>query len=196
MEARMEIEEIRRMVAARLSEKRARHTLSVAKLAGELADLFGEDAAKAELAGTLHDCAKHMAIEEQLAFARDNGVALTDDDLASPGVVHAKIGAFLARREFGVGDEAVISAVRTHSTGRAGMSRLEKIVMAADYLEPNRPWEFRAAMLDCVRGDLEKGVLEMIRHRLLDVIGKGKPVHPASVAFYNWQRGQIRERER
>jgi predicted HD superfamily hydrolase involved in NAD metabolism len=183
----MEISEIRRIVGGRLSAKRARHTEAVAALAGELAGEIGEDPRKAELAGWLHDCAKHMSIEEQLAFAAKNGIALSADDHVSLGMIHARLGAFLAATEFGVRDEDVLTAIRFHATGRAGMSRFEKLVMAADYLEPNRPFDFRERVLARVRADFEAGMLEVVKSRLLAVIAKGRPVHPDSVAFYDEQ---------
>lgn len=185
----MDVTEIRRVVGGRLSAKRARHTEAVAALAAELARELGEDPDRAALAAWLHDYAKHMSIEAQLAFAAANGIPLSADDRLCLGMIHARIGAFLAEVELGVRDEGVLAAVRYHATGRAGMSRFEKLLMAADYLEPNRPFDFRERVLAEVRADFEKGMLSVIGSRLLAMIAKGRPVHPDSVAFYNEQIG-------
>jgi predicted HD superfamily hydrolase involved in NAD metabolism len=188
----MELAEIRRIVAAKLSETRARHTESVAALAIDLAGLVGEDPARAELAAWLHDCAKHMSIDEQIAFAARERIALSENDFISKGVIHSRLGAWLAVHEYGVRDAEVVSAVLHHSTGRARMPRFEKLLMAADYLEPNRPFDFREATLAEVRADFERGMLAVIGNRLLAVIAKGRPVHPDSIAFYNSQLSLVR----
>jgi len=184
----MEIAEIKKRVGGLLNEKRLRHTESVAALAMELSRGIGEDPQRAEIAAWLHDCAKYMTIEEQIAFAAEKEIALTEDDLRSKGVIHSRIGVWLAINEYGVRDAEILSAVLNHSTGRAGMSRFSKLLMAADYLEPNRPFDFRARVLDVVRRDFEQGLLEVIGNRLLAVIAKAKPVHPDSIFFYNSQR--------
>ena len=98
---------------------------------------WGADADLAAEAGILHDITKKLDTPEQLELCRRYGCTLTQEDLDSPKTIHAITGALVARDQFGVGD-AVYSAIRWHTTGRADMRLLEKIVYMADYMEPTR----------------------------------------------------------
>ena len=112
----MNMEQIRESVKSRQSKKRYEHTLGVMYTAAALAMRYKEDVDKALLAGLLHDCAK--------AFAGD--------------LEHAKLGAQMAREEYGVDDTYITDAIFYHTTGRPNMTLLDKIIYIADYMEPNR----------------------------------------------------------
>ncbi len=117
-----------------LSKERYRHTLGVEKTAVELARRYGEDVEKARLAALLHDCARCLDSGEmrRLVGNRAGNTTLR-------ALMHAPAGAALARQKYGVEDHAVLSAIRWHTTGHEGMTKLEKIVYLADFIEPNRP---------------------------------------------------------
>ena len=114
------------------------HTMEVASTAANLAMCYGEDPAKAELAGLLHDCAKCMSLNKMLKICEKSGVPLSDIEKTSGSLLHSKAGAVLAACKYGVEDEDILNAIRYHTTGRPGMSLLEKIVFVADYIEPGR----------------------------------------------------------
>ncbi len=152
----MDIAAIRERIGDRLSDKRFRHTEGVAGLAAELAARLGEDVTAIETAAWLHDAAKSMSIEEQLDYASKHAISLSEDDLLSRGVVHARIGAHIAFEEFGIRDEEILFAIYHHPTGHPKMKTFHKILMAADYLEPNRTFDFRQKLLDEVYGDFER----------------------------------------
>ncbi len=117
-----------------LSKERYRHTLGVEKTAVELAVLYGEDVEKARLAALLHDCARCLDSGEMRRLV---GNRMGNTTLRA--LMHAPAGATLARQKYGVEDHAILSAIRWHTTGHEGMTRLEKIVYLADFIEPNRP---------------------------------------------------------
>ena len=131
-------EEIKAVLKETLKSKRYKHTIGVAKTAKKLAKHYGEDPERAYLAGLLHDCAKNVPKEERIALAESYGCVLSDVEKRQTGLIHAKLGAAMAKRDFGVEDEEILSAIRCHTVGRPGMTLLEKIIFVADYIEPNR----------------------------------------------------------
>ncbi len=189
----MDIEAIKQKVGERLGAKRFRHTEGVAGLAVELAGKLGEDPKAAAVAAWLHDVAKAMSIEEQLDYAARHGLPLSEDDYVSKGVIHARVGAHIASEEFGLRDKEVLFAIYHHPTGHGRMNRFHKILMAADYLEPNRTFEFRERLLDGVIKDFESGMLGVIRNRLEYILAKGDTIHPNSIDFYNLQLRIVNE---
>lgn len=119
-------------------EKRYEHTLGVAYTAMCLAMRYGESLKNAELAGLLHDCAKCMDDEKRIAICEKHHIGITELERRNPFLLHAKVGSFLAMHTYKVQDADVINAILNHTTGRPGMSQLEKIIFVADYIEPGR----------------------------------------------------------
>lgn len=117
-----------------LSKERYRHTLGVEQTAVELARRYGEDLEKTRVAALLHDCARCLDSVEMRKLVGD-GVG----DTTLRALMHAPAGAELARQKYGVEDRQILSAIRWHTTGHEGMTKLEKIVYLADFIEPNRP---------------------------------------------------------
>lgn len=123
----------------RLSDKRMKHTLGVVKAAVMLAkrhfpEITPEDA---EVAALMHDFTKEYPVEKHLEICKTYGVEVTEEEIASPKLLHAKSGAALAKAVYGLKPE-IVSAVRWHTTGKSGMSPLEAVLYFADYIEENR----------------------------------------------------------
>lgn len=134
-----EIEKLRRAMEKELSTGRYTHTLGVAYTAAALAMAHAEDMEKAMIAGLLHDCAKSMHGSELVAICEKARLNVTAVERSNPtALLHAKAGAYLAERKYGVTDGDILNAIRYHTTGRPDMSRLEKILYIADYIEPGR----------------------------------------------------------
>ena len=130
--------ELIRTLEQELNYKRFIHTLAVAGTAASLAMCYGASVEKAELAGLLHDCAKCIPNKKKIKMCDENGVTLTEFERSHPFLIHAKLGAFIAGRHYGVSDPEILSAITWHTTGKPEMSLLEKIVYIADYIEPMR----------------------------------------------------------
>ena len=133
-----DLRKIRRSMENKLDHKRYEHTLGVAYTAAALAMRYGEDMHKALLAGLLHDCAKCMSNDKRLAICEKYNIAISEAERKNPFLLHAKVGSFLAMKKYGGSDKNVINAILNHTTGRPGMSLLEKIIWIADYIEPGR----------------------------------------------------------
>ena len=93
---------------------------------------------KAQVAGLLHDCAKCIPAKKKLKLCERENIFMSPYEKKNPFMLHAKLGAYLAREKYDVEDEEILSAIVWHTTGRPHMSLLEKIIFIADYIEPNR----------------------------------------------------------
>ena len=118
--------------------KRFEHTIGVEYTAAALAMRYDCDIRKAQAAGLLHDCAKCLTDEKRLSICEKNGIPITEAERRSPFLLHAKVGAYLAKEKYGITNQDILNAIQNHTTGRRGMSLLEKIIFVADYIEPGR----------------------------------------------------------
>lgn len=158
-----------------LTKDRFDHTLGVAYTAAALAMRHGADIQKALTAGMLHDCAKCLKHEEQLRICQDNELPVSDIELRNPSLLHAKAGAFLAKTRYHVDDPEILDAIRYHTTGRPDMTKMDKIIYIADFIEPNRKM---LPEMDQIRAesfaDLDLGLFHILKNTLsyLDQIKK------------------------
>lgn len=144
--------DLRVKVMNSLEEKRFAHTLGVCAAAVKMAGVYKENPEKAYVAALLHDCAKNIPEDEMYELCEEKNVELDEYEKRMPALVHAKLGAQIAKEKYGVFDEDIINAVRWHTLGRKEMSRLEKIIFVADMVEENRKFpgvdRLRAKMYD------------------------------------------------
>ena len=118
--------------------KRFTHTLGVEYTAAALAMRYSEDVERAQIAGLLHDCAKCMENDKLLSVCEKYHLPATDVETRNPYLLHARVGSYLAKKEYKIEDPEILSAILYHTTGRPGMTLLEKIIFTADYIEPGR----------------------------------------------------------
>ena len=175
----LSMEELERVVTTLVHPNRIAHILGCSDTAIALAKRWGADETDAARAGLLHDITKALDGPLQLTVCREYGMVLDAFSRENPKTLHAHTGAMVAKRIFGEND-AVVSAIDSHTTGKAGMNTLEKIIYIADYVEPNRKFpgveELRTAAFEDVDRAMEMG-LEMT----LDLLKKeGKVISKAS----------------
>ncbi len=172
-----------------LTPKRFAHTLSVAATARQLALRHGADPLRAEMAGLLHDCAKCLPLKDMQRIARDN--RLTDDpgEMETGALLHAIVGKHVARTEYGVTDEAVLSAIRSHTTGLPGMSKTDMAVWLADAIEPTRaPYPMLEELRAMAEVSLEKAILLSMESSLAYLRKKGWTISPVTAQTAAWLR--------
>jgi nicotinate-nucleotide adenylyltransferase len=169
----------------KLGAERFRHTLNVAESAKLLAVKYGADAEKATLAGLLHDIMKDTSKEEQLYIIENSGIILTCADKASPKLWHSIAGAAYLRDELKITDADIFNAVRYHTTGRAGMSLLEKVIYIADYISADRTYSGIEEMRRLAEINLEDAMLFALEFCINKLVETGKVIHPDSVDCYN-----------
>ncbi|MDL2301922.1 bis(5'-nucleosyl)-tetraphosphatase (symmetrical) YqeK [Lachnospiraceae bacterium OttesenSCG-928-D06] len=158
-----ETKKIRKAMEKNLDVKRFEHTLGVAYTAASIAMYYDADIKNSELAGLLHDCAKCISHDKKIVICEKHNINISNTERQNPDLLHCKVGSFLAMEEYHVTDLDVINAILNHTTGRPGMSLLEKIVFVADYIEPNRR---KAPNLKAIRKlafqDLDMAVLKIL----------------------------------
>ncbi len=177
--------EIKQILSKKLSKNRYEHTLGVCETAIALAKRFGEDESKAYLAALLHDCAKYMSTKEQIEYANDHGIKLSEEELLCPPVIHAPIGAEIARIEYGVKDRDVLGAIRYHTVAKEDMSVLEKIIYTADMIEPNREFDGAEELRTLASKSLDETFKACLKASLMFNITDNKRVHPNSLKCWN-----------
>ncbi|REK76138.1 bis(5'-nucleosyl)-tetraphosphatase (symmetrical) YqeK [Paenibacillus paeoniae] len=180
----MDRQRIMELVRAEMPERRWRHTEGVMETAISLSRRYGEDPQRAELAAIIHDVAKFWPIERQGNAIRDNGLNLDVLDYDKE-LWHAVVGAWVAEHDFGVTDVGVLDAIRYHTSGRRGMSKLEKIVWLADYIEPGRDFPGVDAIRALSEEHLEKAVLAGLDGTIGFLIAKGKRIYPLTIEARN-----------
>lgn len=131
------IERLQEVVVSLLKPNRVAHVLGCRETAVELARLYGADETDAARAALLHDITKALDGQLQLTMCRCYGTMLDKFSQKNPKTLHALTGSLVAERIFGE-NEAVVEAIRCHTTGKADMNLLQKILYVADYVEPNR----------------------------------------------------------
>lgn len=132
------ISRINRKLKKELDKERYEHTQGVMYTAAALAMCHGADIDRALLAGLLHDCAKCIPGAKKVKLCEKYHLKVTAVERENPSLLHAKLGAYLAEKKYHVKDQGILNAIKSHTTGRPGMSLLEKIIYIADYMEPGR----------------------------------------------------------
>lgn len=173
------------MLESRLKPKRFQHSLNVAQSAVELALRFDADADKAYIAGLLHDITKNDSNEKQLQIFEKHGILLSDVEECNPKLWHAMTGSLFVQDVFSITDAEIIGAIRYHTTGKAGMTLLEKVVFIADYISAERDYKDVDVMRRLSTYSLEQASLYALKFSLASLSEKQKPIHPDSLAYYN-----------
>lgn len=134
----MELKVIQEKLEKKLKKERYNHTIGVMYTAASLAMRYGEDINTAMTAGLLHDCGKFAPVAEQMELCQKYGIHLTEAEQNIPALIHAKLGMFLAEKEYHIHDKRILDTIQYHTTGKPNMNLLEKIIYLADYIEPGR----------------------------------------------------------
>lgn len=167
-----------------LKATRLKHTYSVAEEAVKLAKQYGEDPQKAELAALCHDMVRNEAPETLDAYVREFGLPERLAD--NVNLSHGKVAAELLKRDYGVTDEDIINAVSFHTTGRAGMSTLEKIIFLADAIEPGRDYPSVEKLRKTAYTDLDRACMDSLAGSVEFVRSKGEYLDPDTVDALNY----------
>ncbi len=150
-------EALEQAVVSLLKPNRVAHVLGCRQTAEEMAAIFGADREDARRAALLHDITKALDGPLQLTLCREYGITLDDFSAQNPKTLHALTGSMVAERIFGE-NGSVVAAVRSHTTGKADMNTLEKIIYVADYVEPNRNFDGVEQLRQLAYTDLDSGL--------------------------------------
>jgi len=181
----LDIPELRACSYAMVQEKRVRHIRGTEEEAVRLARRWGADENLARRAGILHDCTKYLTGEEHIAICEQYGVPLDELERTAPKLLHSKTGACMARYVFGEPDE-VYQAIFWHTTAKADMTTLEKILYVADYMEPNRDFDGVERLRRLAYQDLDKALLLGVETTVQEMEERQLPVHANTLQARAW----------
>ncbi len=171
--------ELEQVVISLLKPNRVAHVLGCRDTAVELARRWGADPVDAERAALLHDITKALDGHLQLDLCRAYGVELDAFSRAYPKTLHALTGSLVAQRIFGE-NQKVVDAICCHTTGKADMNMLEKIIYVADYMEPNRDFPGVEELRYLTTVDMTQALIKGLS-MTIDVLKKqGSTVSPGS----------------
>ncbi|QLK86028.1 HD domain-containing protein [Staphylococcus sp. 17KM0847] len=175
------------LVEQKLPKKRYKHSLRVAETAVKLAELYEGDKEKAELAGILHDFCKY----DDLSYLYQQVTKYQlDSDLLSYGseILHGPICAVVMKNEYGISDEEVLQAIYYHTTGRKQMTKTEKLVFIADYIEPKREIPGVEEIREMVYSGkgLDRTIYEISKRTVLYLVGKDISVYQPTIDCLNY----------
>jgi predicted HD superfamily hydrolase involved in NAD metabolism len=190
----MNIDDIKSRLQMMLSQKRFSHSTHVMEASRILAEKYGEDIGKAELAGLIHDCAKDMDKSSTFALCKKYDIIVDSIMKKQPEILHGMVGAFLARDLFEVDDKSVLAAVTNHTMGCENMNKLSSIVFIADYIEAGRSYEGVEKIRKAAESSLEEAIVAGVDSTIEDILKKGKLLHPQIVLTRNWALEQLKGR--
>ena len=183
------MEELEEAVIALMNPNRVAHVLGCRDTAVELARVYGENEVDAARAGLLHDITKAIDGPLQLTLCDEYGIVLDTFSRSFPKTLHALTGSLVAQRIFGE-NENVVSAICHHTTGRANMTLLEKIIYIADYVERNRDFPGVEEMRRLAYTDLDKAVLMGLESAVAHVKRQGQDLAPATLEALEFLKHQ------
>lgn len=181
------LEECKKWLKENLNDERYRHSIGTAECASKLAEKFGLDKERAYFCGLIHDCAKCIPssdLKDMIISCKD----LCEGELNNPKTYHAPAGAIMAKENFCVEDEEILSAIRWHTLGKENMSKFEKIIFLADKIEAEtRPEEWTApikAVLDEENG-LDKAILVCYKNTIKSLVERNLKICKTTIDIYN-----------
>ncbi|WP_455717955.1 bis(5'-nucleosyl)-tetraphosphatase (symmetrical) YqeK [Anaerosporobacter sp.] len=172
-----------------LKPKRYLHSLGVQFTCASLAMRYECDIMKAQVAGILHDLAKYYDASEQISRCEQNNIPISDIERKQPYLLHGKLAACYAKSEYGIEDEEILQAMAYHTTGKPDMSKLEKIVFLADYIEPSRRMipgltEIRKLAFE----DLDLAVYTTLKNTLNYLKSNGQTIDNTTIEAYEYYK--------
>ena len=177
-------DEMRKGILSRLKGYRYEHSLGVERAAIWLAEKYGGDPEKAGVAAILHDITKHLSPQEQLNLCEKYGIIPCTVEKSEPKLLHGKTAAAIARAEYGM-PEDVCTAIACHTTGRHGMTILDKILYLADYIEETRDFPGVDKARKLAKHDIDRALLYCYDQTLIELVERGKLIHSDTIAAYN-----------
>ena len=174
-----------------LDRDRFEHSEGVMYTAAALAMRYGENLEKAQIAGILHDCAKCIPDNKKLKICEKNHIEITEAEKCSPFLLHAKVGAYIAKEKYDIEDAEILDAIACHTTGKPAMTLLDKIIYISDYIEPMRS---KASNLEEVRKmafvDLDETLFKILSDTLVYLENSSKKMDPMTMQTYEYYREQ------
>lgn len=181
----MNRDELLGKVKEQMTDHRFTHTLGVASTAVALAERYGADKQKAELAGILHDFCKYWDKDRMKELIEQSELIPRDLLSYDKELWHAPVGALVVERDLHIEDAEVLNAIRFHTSGRPGMSLLERILWLADYIEPGRHFPGVEEIRELANQDLNRALVRALGNTITFLVKQQKRIYPLTIQTYN-----------
>lgn len=190
----MNREKALRIVREQLTERRYIHTIGVMDTGIELAKKNGVDEKKAELAAIFHDYAKFRNKDEMRNIILEQ--SMPQDLLAHHDELwHAPVGAYLVEKEVGITDKDVLEAIKCHTSGKINMSKLDKVLYVADYIEPSRDFPGVEEVRESAEESLDIAVIKAMKNTISYLLQRNQPIYPDTFHAYNDMTMKVKGRK-
>lgn len=181
------LESLREIVKNRVTEKRYIHTLGVEEKAVELAKKYGVDEEKARIAAILHDIAKSVEVGKLEEVCRKYFAdELTEEDIKITEILHGFVGYMIVKEELKIEDEEILEAIKYHTIGKKGLSKLGRIIYIADGIEKNRDYPNVKKIREIVDRDLDEGIIYEIDKKIEYLESIGGKIHRNTLEMRDW----------
>jgi nicotinate-nucleotide adenylyltransferase len=174
-----------------MSAKRYQHSLAVEEQAYKLAQIHGGDVARSVTAALLHDVARDMEPEKQLALIEKHKISFAESEKKERALWHAGAGAVYVQECLGIGDEEIIGAILHHTSGCANMNLTEKIVFVADKVSKDRNFEAVAKERKKAESSLEDVIFKYVKNMVSSLVARNRHVSQKTLETYNHYREKI-----
>lgn len=189
----VEYEELYDIVKEQVSEKRFNHILGVVERAVEYAGIYNVNMNDAKIAAILHDIAKEYSLEKSYDILKEYGYELDEIEEKNSNLIHAKVASVIAKNEYQFSDD-IANAISFHTTGRANMSMLEKIIYLADATEKNRVYKGNfnelslKELVDLIKDDIDEGLRYVLSFTIQSLVERKLYIHLDSINAYNFYK--------
>ena len=188
----MELEEIIEIVKNNLGDERFYHSKCVMDRCEKIAKMIGFDVDTAKKVGIAHDIAKEMPDEEKIKYCIDNNIEIDDIEKQKTILLHAKIGADIARKKFGF-SESMAKAIEAHTTGLPNMDILAKILLVADCTSDERGFPDIDYTNQLLQNNIDEAVLYILDKKIEIQIKRHETMHINSVITRNWMLNNLKK---
>lgn len=174
------------IIKSKLSERRYKHCVNVANTAKRLALVYDENPEKAYTAGILHDITKELSNDEQISLMRKHNMQLDEVEKLSPKVWHQKTAALFVRYNLAIDDKNILNAIAYHTTGRANMTKLEKIVYIADLISEDRTYKDVDKFRQLAMISLDNTMIECLKYSITSLSKNNRLIDKNTFLAYNY----------
>ncbi|MCT4585024.1 MAG: bis(5'-nucleosyl)-tetraphosphatase (symmetrical) YqeK [Peptostreptococcaceae bacterium] len=186
MNIEIKIDEIRNILKKNLKNSRYKHTLGVEKSAIKLAEIYGESTEKVIISSLFHDFAKYMTNEELDSYIEQYDIKLDEIEKLDYSIIHGKVAKYIAENEYNIKDLDILNSIEFHTTGRKYMTKLEKIIYLADYIEENRVYDGVEILRKLAyETSLEEALLESFNNSINFLLKKSVLIHKNTIEARN-----------
>lgn len=192
----LSLTEINQKLSGMLSPKRMMHSVNVMETASLMAKKLGLDDQKAKIAGLLHDCGKDLPKEKAVDICKKYNIIEYEKYGFSSSILHGPVGSYIAREEFGIIDIDILSSIYFHTTGKAEMTMLEKVIYLADCIEPDRKYKGVKAVRRIAEENIDMCMQVLLDKTLIDIISKQAIINLITVEARNYYLNIVKMQEK